>query len=376
MRMRRARVRRRPRHRRCVHCDRRRPASPPAGWSCPAPVPPDTRNASRAAMTSSQDPAACGRDRAGSRPDPPDPGWPAAARVARYRSRQPRSAAGSRAGAPSAARRPSRSVHRRPTAARHRAGGPRRVRVAARAAVPLHRQRTERGCAANRFRRRHQTASGAVTNTSVVPGPRTAVVRAGPRRSVRSVAPADWSAPRCHRVHRRIRRGSPAATILGRSGAGFGGQPLADPVDQRSAHAADSRPRPRPLPDAGPAPRAPARRRRPAAIAARNRNPPRSNFSASSGSGRIAASSGSPAISATSTARSPPGDGPRTTSPTLGLRAVSSGAIAAVAAHDRTSHWRDDDDEVGGIQRRLGGFGRAAAADRTPRWRRRGDRRR
>ena len=44
------------------------------------------------------------------------------------------------------------------------------------------------------------------------------------------------------------------------------------------------------------------------------------------------------AIAATSSARSPPGDGPRTTSPMLGLIAASTGTIVAVAAHARTSH--------------------------------------
>ena len=65
------------------------------------------------------------------------------------------------------------------------------------------------------------------------------------------------------------------------------------------------------------------------------------------------ASSGSPVMSATSAARNPPGDGPRTTNPTLGLIAASTGAIAAVAAHARTSHAADHDDQVGGIQRGL-----------------------
>ena len=54
-----------------------------------------------------------------------------------------------------------------------------------------------------------------------------------------------------------------------------------------------------------------------AAIAVANRSPPCSNCSASCGSAFIDASSGSPAISATSAARNPPGDGPRTTSPRL-----------------------------------------------------------
>src|ERR1700739_1691126 len=43
-------------------------------------------------------------------------------------------------------------------------------------------------------------------------------------------------------------------------------------------------------------------------------------------------------MSATSAARNPPGDGPRTTSPRLGLIAASAAEIDAVAAHARTSH--------------------------------------
>ena len=65
-------------------------------------------------------------------------------------------------------------------------------------------------------------------------------------------------------------------------------------------------------------------------------------------------------MSATSAARNPPGDGPRTTSPRLGLIAASTGAIAAVAAHRPHVARADDDDEIGCVQRGLGGIGETA----------------
>ena len=91
------------------------------------------------------------------------------------------------------------------------------------------------------------------------------------------------------------------------------------------------------LPDAGAAPRARVAQRQPVVIAAAvatrrvREHRPHPAVPAS------LASSGSPTISATSADLRPPGDGPRTTTPALGLAADTHGAIAAAAAHDRTS---------------------------------------
>ncbi len=60
--------------------------------------------------------------------------------------------------------------------------------------------------------------------------------------------------------------------------------------------------------------------------------PPRSTCAPSCGCALIAASSGSPVIPAISAARSPPGDGPRTTRPTLGLTAARTGASTTKSA--------------------------------------------
>ena len=197
------------------------------------------------------------------------------------------------------------------------------------------------------------TASGAVTRTSVVPSAHSSGSRMpAPVSSVCSTRrlaqhlgvaehPAGLGPDRVghHRGPQRPR--------------GFGRQPLAHPVDQRAAHAAlPLRRSPRPA-----ARRAPGGRPPRAADRRRNRRPPCSSCSASRGWGLIDASSGSPAISATSAARRPPGDGPRTTRPRLGL-------IAGEHRGDRRGRRArphvaraDHDDEIGCVQGDCGGIG-------------------
>ena len=165
------------------------------------------------------------------------------------------------------------------------------------------------------------TLSGAVTRTSVVPGD----VSSGSRmpapvnsvcstRRFASTSVSPSTPPDSSRIA--------CATVFGRSG------PVSAARRSRTRSISEALTPLAPAPVSGcpPAPPAPGGPPWPAASGRRNRSPPRSSFSASIGSGRIAERSGKPTMSATSRGRSPPGDGPRTTSPTFGLTVISAGA--------------------------------------------------
>ena len=222
-----------------------------------------------------------------------------------------------------------RQLHRRPRAARRRAGARRPAPAAAPVGAPRPRRRTESALRRKPFPSSTHTASGRGHQDVGGARRRTAAARGCPRRSAPSAAPADWSAPRCRRAPRRIRPGSPRRRRWAAAGADLGGQPFPHPIDQRRVHAAAPAraaltgppAQHREHPCGGPA----SGDRRPQSQAAVLQTAPPAGVRDAS---RPAAAA--PATSATSAARNPPGDGPRTTRPTFGLMAVSAGAIAAV----------------------------------------------
>ena len=172
------------------------------------------------------------------------------------------------------------------------------------------------------------TASGAVTSTSVVPSAHSSgsrmpapVSSVCSTRKLLSTSLSPSTPPDSARIA--------AATTLGRSGP--------DSAASRSRTRSISEALMRPPRDAGAAPRAHVAPRLPAAIAhavATRRARAHRRHPAGRASRPAAAV---PRSRATSADLRPPGDGPRTTTPALGLADDTHGVIAAAAAHERTS---------------------------------------
>ena len=181
----------------------------------------------------------------------------------------------------------------------------------------------------NPFPSSTHTASGAVTRTSVVPSACRSGSRIPDAGELRLQHPqiAQHFGVAEHSARFGTDRGG---DDVGKQRRGLSRQPLPDPVDQRHAHAASAV-------DAAPTPSAPAERRWQAATDVASAHRHFRVFRRD----RVAAASppraADPTMRATSTDRKPPGDGPRTTRPTLGLIAPNAEATAVVAAHARTS---------------------------------------